>query len=59
MNNSLEAQAKEVGLFQTFTEMQGPPELDMLPAGAHPGAPLLRHSAENVVLIVLPRGMDK
>ena len=57
--NSLAARAKEVGFFSTCTKLRRPYELATLPEGAHPAAPLLRHTAEHGVLIALPQGMDK
>ena len=59
LDNSLAEQAKEVGFSQTCTEVQGPPDLDMLPTGAHPAAPLIRHADYHGVPIALSRGMDK
>ena len=55
--NFLGAREKEVGFSQTCTEVRGSPDLDMLPTGAHPAAPLLRHAAEHGVPIAFPRGM--
>ena len=57
--NSLAAWAKEVGFFQTCTEVQGPPDLDMIQTGAQPAYPLLRHAVEHGVHIALPRGMNE
>ena len=57
--NSLAVRAREVGFFQTCTEVRRPPELDTLPVGAHPAAPLLRHEEQHGVHITLPRGMYK
>ena len=57
--NSLAARAKEVGCSQTWTEVQEPPELDMLPTVDYPAAPLLLHAAEHRVPIALPQGMDE
>ena len=59
LDHILAAQAKEVGLFQTCTEVRGPQELETLPAEAHTSEPLLRHAAEHGVPISIPRGMDK
>ena len=39
--------------------MRGSSELDTIPAGAHPLAPLLHHASEHGVPIALPRGMDE
>ena len=59
LTNILAVRAREVDFFQTCTEVRGPPELDTLPSGAHPEAPLLRHAAEYGFPIALPQGMDK
>ena len=50
---------KRGGIFQTCTELRGPPELAMLPEGAHLAAPLIRHTVEHGVPITLLLGMDK
>ena len=39
--------------------MQGPPEVETLPDGVHPAAPLLRHTDKYSVPVALPRRMDK
>ena len=59
LSNSLAAHSIEVGFFQICTEVHRPPELDTLPAEAHPAAPLLRHESDHGVPIALPQGMDK
>ena len=59
LENSLAARAKEVGFFQTRTEVRGPPDLDTLPTGSHLAAPLLCHAAEHGVPIALPRVINK
>ena len=48
-----------IRIFQTCTEVRRPLGLVMLPALAHPEAPLIRHATEHGVPIPLPRGMEK
>ena len=50
---------KRGGIFQTCTEVHGPPEQATLSAGVHPADPLILHTAENSVPIALQQGMDE